>query len=486
MPESTDGSSERAARPTRRSLVLGALATPFAASIARARPEARTVLNDASRLSPTPVARHLTLSGDETEPFVAALRRALTEARTERRPFCVSAARHSMGGQSLAPDGTVVTATGGHVALDTAAGTFRTGAGTRWSQVIAALDPHGWSPKVMQSNNDFGVASTLCVNAHGWPVPHGPFGTTVRRARLMLADGSLVETRPGDDLFPLVCGGYGLAGIVVEVEAEMVRNGLLRPRIALMPARDVAAAFTAAMADGRTSMAYGRLSVANDAFLEEAMLVTFSATEGTPGPAGHGGVLSELSRRIYRAQVGLNGVKQARWFLETSIGPRLAAESYSRNRLMNEPASNLASSDRARTDILHEYFLPPSAFAAFLERCREVIPASGQDFMNVTLRYVADDPWSLLAYARGPRICAVMSFSQSVLPEAEESMMRLTETLIDACIALGGAFYLPYRLHARRDQVRAAYPGTDAFAARKRALDPGLVFRNRMWDAYFS
>lgn len=106
--------------------------------------------------------------------------------------------------------------------------------------------------------------------------------------------------------------------------------------------------------------------------------------------------------------------------------------------------------------------------------------------MNVTLRYVADDPHSLLAYARGPRICAVMSFSQSVLPETEESMMRLTETLIGHAIDLGGAFYLPYRLHARRDQVRAAYPNAEACAARKRALDPGLTFRNRMWDAYFA
>ena len=58
--------------------------------------------------------------------------------------------------------------------------------------------------------------------------------------------------------------------------------------------------------------------------------------------------------------------------------------------------------------------------------------------------------------------------------------------LIDRALNLGGAFYLPYRLHARRDQVRAAYPRAEKFAERKRFYDPKLLFRNAMWDAYFS
>ena len=50
-------------------------------------------------------------------------------------------------------------------------------AGARWQQVIARARPRGFSPAVMQSNNDFGVAATFSVNAHGWPVPYGPFGS---------------------------------------------------------------------------------------------------------------------------------------------------------------------------------------------------------------------------------------------------------------------------------------------------------------------
>jgi hypothetical protein len=65
-------------------------------------------------------------------------------------------------------------------------------------------------------------------------------------------------------------------------------------------------------------------------------------------------------------------------------------------------------------------------------------------------------------------------------------MMRLTEALIDRVVAIGGAFYLPYRLHARRDQVEKAYPRVAEFIAAKRKFDPNLMFRNTMWDTYFA
>jgi len=153
---------------------------------------------------------------------------------------------------------------------------------------------------------------------------------------------------------------------------------------------------------------------------------------------------------------------------------------------MNEPVSNLASSDRSRTDILHEYFVPVDRFPEFLEACREIIPCKSVEFLNVTLRYVAADETSVLVYAPERCIAAVMSFSQEMTPEGEGEMLQLTEAMIDRIIALGGCFYLPYRLHARRDQVERAYPNTPRFVERKLHYDPGLLFRNAMWQAYFA
>ncbi len=200
---------------TRRSVLAAGFATAVTTVASGGRAQQRIVMNDASRLNPTPVMKRWQPKTDPKDAFIEQLRAELKEAAAARRPVAVGAARHSMGGQSLPRDGVAITLDGRSLVADTAAGTYRVDAGARWAEVIRALDPIGFSPAIMQSNNDFGVASTFCVNAHGWPVPHGPFGSTVRSMRLVLADGSLVDcskTQNGE-LFALAMGGYGLFGI---------------------------------------------------------------------------------------------------------------------------------------------------------------------------------------------------------------------------------------------------------------------------------
>ena len=218
-------------------------------------------------------------------------------------------------------------------------------------------------------------------------------------------------------------------------------------------------------------------------------MVTYRPAAEQPAklpPAGSRSFITSVSRDIYRAQVGSEAGKKARWFAETRLSPALSAGLATRNALLNEPVSNLASSDRSRTDILHEYFVPPERLSDFLAACRKIIPAAKAEFLNVTLRFVAADEAPTLAYAPSRRIAAVMSFSQEISPEGEADMIVTTERLIDAAIAVGGSFYLPYRLHARRDQVAAAYPRVAEFIERKRHYDPEILFRNLMWDSYFA
>jgi FAD/FMN-containing dehydrogenase len=480
-------------RPTRRDLVGGALTLAATAACApTVLAEQRTILNDASRLNPTPVAKHWPVRIGEKDEFIAGLRSELAEAAVARRPVAVSAARHSMGGQSLPRDGTAITLSGRVLQTDVTAKTYLVDAGARWVDVIQTLDPLGFSPVVMQSNNDFGVGSTYCVNSHGWPVPYGPFGSTVRSLRMMLADGTIVvcSRTKNSELFSLGMGGYGLFGIILDLELDMVANMLLTPRVEPMRGGEFASRFTGALtSDAAIRMAYGRLSVARSGFFKEAVMVTNRAAPNPPGrlPLATGkNFLTTVSRDIYRAQTGSESAKKARWIAETRLNPTLSSGVATRNTLMNEPVANLASHDTRRTDILHEYFIPPERFSAFIADCTEIIPPARAEFLNVTLRYVGADETAVLAFAPGPRIAAVMSFSQEISPEAEVEMIQVTERLIDRVINLGGAFYLPYRLHARRDQVRAAYPRTEEFAERKRFYDPKLLFRNAMWDAYIS
>jgi FAD/FMN-containing dehydrogenase len=450
------------------------------------RPEGGTAtLNDASRLSETPIHKHIILREDPGEALLARIRAELGEAATSARPFNIGAARHSMGGQSIPRDGHAVTFDATWV--EPGEGSYRTHAGARWRHVIAALDPVGLSPKVMQTNSDFGVAATFSVNAHGWATAFGPMGSTVRQIRIVLADGSLVTASRTEnpEIFSAAMGGYGLIGVIIDLEVEAVPAALIEPSFEEMPAEGFASIYQSTV--GETSMAYGRLNVDRAEFFTKALLVSYRPVEGDLPSASVSGFRAALTRNIFRAQVGNEWVKRGRWGLETRFGPLLAGP-VSRSGIMNESvATLLGQSKPERTDIIHEYFVAPDRFNDFLIACREIIPNSYQELLNVTMRWVEQDATSVLSYApNGPRIASVMSFSQEMTARAETDMTSMTSALIDAVHGLGGSYYLPYRPHASVAQFKEGYSRATEFVSLKREIDPGLVFRNALWDRYMA
>lgn len=492
MRGESGGSPELGRRAFLASGAAAIATSTLSATRAMAEPQDPLILNDASKLNLTTVARRFDVGEVAENKLIASLRAELKLAASEKRPVSLGCARHSMGGQSLYPQSTALTFVSKHCEPDIAGRRYMAAAGARWRDVIATLDPLGFSPAVMQSNNDFGVGGTLSVNAHGWAVPFGPAGTTAKSFRLMLADGTVLRCSPDEnaELYGLVIGGYGLFGIILDAELEMTENLLLDPEFKQMPSGEFGPLFAEAAASGATvPMAYGRMSVARDGFFDEALMITYrplpSPSEGLPAVES-GGFINDVSRRIFRGQVGSELTKKFRWFVETDVGPVLAGGKTTRNTLLNEPVANLAGGDRRRTDILHEYFVSPDRFAEFLDACKSIIPQSKQELLNVTLRYVMADRTSALAYAPVPRIAAVMLFSQKMDDDAEADMRRMTEALIDKVLDIGGSFYLPYRLHARRDQVARAYPALPHFIDRKHHYDPEMRFRNIMWDRYFA
>lgn len=472
---------------TRRTFLAGAAMSSLAGS---ARSQGEIILDDASRMNPTPVRKHLIMASDRSEAMIAALRRELEEARTSGRAVCASSARHSMGGQSLPRDGVAITLAGEALETDVARRTYKVDAGMRWIEVVRRLDERGFVPAVMQSNSDFGVGATFSVNAHGWSVPKGPFGTTVRSMRILLADGSLVECSPTkeSELFNLAMGGYGLVGIVVDLEVEMLPNELLAATFVTMPTADFGKAFVRAVRQPDVRMAYGRLSVTETGFLALATMAVLKPVVPQPSPLPRmerPWMAQALARRVYRSQEGGEAFKLLRWGAEALVVPAVGMPPRTRSSILGEPVAALAGFDGSRTDILHEYFLPPDRLAEFMAFCAREIPKAEANFMNVTLRYVAEGDASVLSYAPGERIAAVMSFSQDRTPSGEADMMRLTRRLIDGALAVGGSFYLPYRLHARDEQIAQAYPRIGKFLEGKRRYDPQTAFRNAMWDRYF-
>jgi FAD/FMN-containing dehydrogenase len=448
------------------------------------------ILNDASELEPTAIDRQVVINSDIDTAFIHRVRALVIEGREKKIPVMASTARHSMGGHSLPGKGIALSLSQTQVKADPEARTYRVAAGTRWSTVIEHLDRIGFSPAVMQSNHDFGVASTFSVNAHGWPVPFSGCGSTVRSIKMMVPDGTIqtCSRTENPELFRHAMGGYGLFGIIFELELDMVRNARLEPTYQAMPGSEVGQRFADLLAaNPAVQMAYGRLDVSLDRFFEDGMLISYAPTkdqEDIPAASGSG-LTSYVSREIFRSQVESDFAKHVRWWTETALGPRVVGQS-TRNSLMNEPVITLADRDPTRTDILHEYFVAPERFAEFVTACQEVIPASYQQLLNITVRYVAADKDSVLAYAPVPRVASVLLFSQEMTERAEFDMARMTRRLIERVLALGGSYYLPYRPHATPEQLTRAYPKAAEFVAFKRDIDKNLIFRNHFWDRYLS
>lgn len=234
-------------------------------------------------------------------------------------------------------------------------------------------------------------------------------------------------------------------------------------------------------------MVYGRLSVAPESFLQEAILTTYHRVPETT----HAIVSLEkqaksgLPRTVFRGSIGSDYGKSLRWQLEKIVGGE-AGNQVLRNQILNRPSTLFENRHQVETDILHEYFIPPKSLEAFLEKCRTIIPQYKGDLLNVTVRNVHQDNDSFLRYADQEVFGLVMLFHQQRTPEAEAKMQIMTQKLIEAALAVGGRYYLPYRLHATPKQFRRAYPQAAKFFALKRKYDPDGIFQNYFYLKYGS
>jgi FAD/FMN-containing dehydrogenase len=443
-------------------------------------------VDDASRLNRTHVAETWSIPSDR-ESAERQLRELIDRARQQNLHVAIGGARHSMGGHTITPEGVVIDMLPfNHMELDAKRQILHVGAGARWSQIIPYLDARGFSVAVMQSNNDFSVGGSISVNCHGWQQNHAPIASTVESLRLMKADGSIVtcSRRENRELFSLVLGGYGLLGVILHVDLQVVANERYRAEVETVAADRYATRFAEKVnASPDIGMVYGRLCVVpgEKTFLRHAVLTVFrqAPCDAKEIPALTSPQLSSLRRAVYRAQLGSDVGKELRWRAEKMFGEQISKNYVSRNQLLDEEAAVYQEKNADRTDILHEYFIPTKRVPDFLNRAHEVIPRHDVDLLNVTIRNLREDHDSFLRYADQDLFAFVMLFSQARTPEAERQMQSLTTELIEAALACGGRYYLPYRLHATKEQFARAYPQTAEFFKRKRQYDPTGLFENQ-------
>lgn len=234
---------------------------------------AKGTVNDASKLNEIPVVEvwKIPTDPDDAERQLVEL---LSFARTNHLKVAVAGARHSMGGHAIVRRGIVLDMLPfNHLELDEEKEILHAQAGARWSEVIPFLNAHGYSVEVMQSNDDFSIGGSISVNCHGWQINRPPIASTVRSFRIMLADGSIRKCSRDEnpELFSLALGGYGLFGIILDVDLHVVPNEKYRIVRVYVSADEFAKTWEQVLASEDVQLIYGRLRISSEKFLEEGI-----------------------------------------------------------------------------------------------------------------------------------------------------------------------------------------------------------------------
>ena len=442
--------------------------------------------DDVSRLNKTKIAEEWVIPANANEAE-SGLRELLKRAQAQGKHVSIAGARHSMGAQTIFPDGILINMLPyKDMQLDAEKNLLHVQAGAKWADVIPYLDQRGRSIQVMQSDNSFTVGGSLSVNCHGWQYGRPPIASTVQSIHIIKSDGSVVRASRTEngELFSLALGGYGLFGVIMDADLRVVPNARLRLEQQVVPLDRAMISFERKLRERPgVSMVYARLNITPQRMFQEVLLNLFYPEQGSIPPLVSGGN-RWLHRSVFRGSVGNDYGKQLRWSAETTIQPLLGGTVFSRNQLLNDDADWYSDHSAGTTDILHEYFVPRDGTGPFLNEARRIILQNKADLLNVTVRELEPDQDTFLRYADQHIFAFVMFFSQPRTPEGEARMQAITRELIDAAVKLGGRYYLPYRLHATVEQFQRAYPQAGRFFELKRKYDPSELFQNQFYVKY--
>jgi len=386
------------------------------------------------------------------------------------------------------------------IRLDPEKSTVVVGAGATWHDIQNAIHPR-FAVKAMQSTDIFTVGGSISVNAHGMDHQAGAVRNSIRSLRVLLADGRIetVSREQNPELFDLVVGGYGLFGIILSAELEVVPNAIYRSERELIATRDLPAKLAKIIADPSIGLMYTHISTAPGSLLDEALIYTYRKTDEVGAERAP---LEDVgSVKMRRLTVNLakrsTAFRSFKWWAEKNLEHRVEACTVtraqamkdgeaclvSRNDPMHDSVPYLRNAMKNDTDILQEYFVPREQLLPFVDGLRNIVRAHDANLLNASVRVVGREA-NRLSYAPEPAYSVVLYFNQRTDADGNAKMARLTSDLIDLAQAKGGRFFLPYQLHYGPQQLADSYPEIRDFFAAKRKWDPESRFSNTWYERY--
>lgn len=440
-------------------------------------------INDASCLNKTAVHGVVSIKSADD------VKNALLLAKDEDLKVSIAGVKHSMGGHAFYKNALILDMTKfNQMTLDEQNKVLRVQSGATWHDIQNFLHPK-FAVKAMQSTDIFTVGGSISVNAHGMDHRAGAVAKTIRSMRVMLPDGSIrnVSRTENPGLFNLVIGGYGLFGIVLDVDLEITNNVVYQSERKIIDYKEFPDVFNREIEnDDSIGLFYGHLSTAPQSFLEEMILYTYKKVDVPDAEIPPLGEVSSIKLRRLIFNLAKQGSipMRLKWFAEKYIEPMLENCPVSRNQALTEGEACLVSRNEPMhdsvpylrnnlkndTDILHEYFIPRDQFVSYIDGMKKIILDNGANLLNASVRVVHKES-NFLNYSPTDTFSIVLYLNQTTDEEGNQKMQKVTQELIDLTIAHRGRFFLPYQLHYTAEQLEKSYPEFRSFLVKKKQYD---------------
>jgi decaprenylphospho-beta-D-ribofuranose 2-oxidase len=367
------------------------------------------------------------------------------------------------------------------LAFDPASGLLRAEAGLSLHDLNRILLHRGWFVPVSPGTSWVTLGGMVASDVHGKNHHSaGTFGRHLRRMRVRVGSGDIVETSPDcePDLFDATVGGMGLTGHILEVEVRLnrIESPWIQGETELVPDLETLIArlledgrtwpYTLAWMDaigagrrGRGQLFRGRWATAAEAGdrpLAWPREVAFPVT--LPNWA-----LNRPGMRVFNQAVLTRHWRQVRRAL-------------THPQTFFYPLDSLLEWNRAygaRGFTQYQCVVPRRDSLAVARRLFDTIAAQGATPFVVVIKDFGAEGRGLLSF---PMPGLTLSIDMAV----DGRIQRVTDALNDIVAAEGGRVYLTKDAFTRPEHYRAMDPRLERFAAVRRRYDPDARIRSAL------
>jgi decaprenylphospho-beta-D-ribofuranose 2-oxidase len=432
----------------------------------------------------------------ETPRSVEDIRNVLQRANRENVPVCMMGTGHNLGGHAFVNGAMVLDMRQFNrvCSVDREQKCLKVESGIIWDKIQEAINPLGLALKAMQSDNIFTVGGSLAANAHGRDTRFPTIVESVLGFRIMLADESVkcASRSENPELFRNVIGGYGLFGVILDVDLALVDDCVYEQSSAIIPLKAVVEYFEKEVrANPAAEMFLARPSISPRCFLDDTIATVWTRTERVR--KGMFRLAHERNVARDRFLFGLSRRykwgKTLRWQAEKYIAGDGAAKTLvSRNNAMRPPVSAikmLEHNSKKDTDAIQEFFVSIPQFMTFMEGMRSILQVEETNLLGVTLRYVKASNETALSYApKEDAFAVILYYNEVCSADGRAKADALIDQLVQLAVNCGGTFYLTYARELDMDCLRKAYSGIDAFFQMKHAVDPENRFTSKFFELH--